>query len=103
MGLRLLIIIYLSVVIGGVVIAHGESDWIRKGGYQNKKGESCCGHNDCFRVDPNQVDVMRDGYLLWSVEFVPYGEVMASRDGSYWRCRKPDGSRRCFFAPPPSI
>src|SRR5262245_61926059 len=25
-----------------------------------------------------------------------------SPDGEFWRCKRPDGSRRCFFAPPPS-
>ncbi len=35
-------------------------------------------------------------------ETVPYGEVLTSEDGKYWRCHRPDGSRRCFFAPKPS-
>lgn len=35
-------------------------------------------------------------------ETVPFSEAMPSPDGEYWRCKRPDGSRRCFFAPPPS-
>jgi len=35
-------------------------------------------------------------------EIVPFSEVQPSPDGEYWRCKRPDGSRRCFFAPPPT-
>ena len=34
-------------------------------------------------------------------ELVPHREVQPSKDGRYWRCRRPSGERRCFFAPPP--
>jgi len=51
-------------------------------------------------VPGNQVHVTPAGYRLVNGEVVPYGEVQASRDGEYWRCKRPDGSRRCFFAPP---
>jgi hypothetical protein len=33
---------------------------------------------------------------------VPFNEAQPSPDGEYWRCKRPDGSRRCFFAPPPT-
>ena len=33
-------------------------------------------------------------------EVVPYSQSLPSPDGAYWRCKRPDGSRRCFFAPP---
>jgi hypothetical protein len=36
------------------------------------------------------------------VETVPFAETQPSPDGAYWRCKRPDGSRRCFFAPMPS-
>jgi hypothetical protein len=35
-------------------------------------------------------------------ESVPFAEAQPSPDGEFWRCKRPDGSRRCFFAPPPS-
>jgi hypothetical protein len=43
-----------------------------------------------------------DGYHLFEVETVPFGETQPSPDGAFWRCKRPDGSRRCFFAPPPN-
>ena len=53
------------------------------------------------RVEP--VRAMADGYhVLAYNEVVPYSEAKPSRDGMFWRCQRPDGSRRCFFAPPPS-
>ena len=33
-------------------------------------------------------------------EIVPYSMSLPSPDGAYWRCKRPDGSPRCFFAPP---
>jgi hypothetical protein len=33
---------------------------------------------------------------------VPFSEALPSPDGRYWRCQW-GGSRKCFFAPPPSI
>jgi hypothetical protein len=41
------------------------------------------------------------GYHLLNGEFVPMSEAQPSPDGAYWRCKRPDGTRRCFFAPPP--
>jgi hypothetical protein len=34
-------------------------------------------------------------------ELVPYSQSLPSPDGAYWRCKRPDGTPRCFFAPPP--
>jgi hypothetical protein len=28
-----------------------------------------------------------------------YSEAQQSEDGSFWRCKRYDGSRRCFFVP----
>jgi hypothetical protein len=36
-------------------------------------------------------------------EAIPFSEAQPSLDGEFWRCRRPDGSRRCFFAPTPSM
>src|SRR5262249_3938313 len=67
-------------------------------------GSHCCGVNDCVELSSDEVQETNGGYFLRRLnELVPFREVQVSRDGVYWRCKKPDGSRRCFFAPPPSI
>jgi len=52
--------------------------WISRGALRNAAGEWCCGEGD------------------------PFNETQPSPDGAFWRCKRPDGSRRCFFAPPPN-
>jgi hypothetical protein len=44
----------------------------------------------------------REDLLLKIGIHVPFGEAQPSPDGEFWRCRRPNGSRRCFFGPPPS-
>jgi hypothetical protein len=78
------------------------ADWIMRGGLRNAAGEWCCGEGDCFMIPAEQVEERQGGYLLLGAELVPFAEAMPSRDGSFWRCKRPDGSRRCFFAPPPA-
>jgi hypothetical protein len=79
-------------------VAH--DSWINRGGLRNAIGESCCGDGDCFSVAAHPV---RGGYVIEdSREYVPEHEVLPSPDGAYWRCKRHDGTRRCFFAPPPS-
>jgi len=77
--------------------------WISRGGLRNAAGEWCCGEGDCFTVPTEQVHITATGYLLFSRETVPFDEAQPSPDGAYWRCKRPDGSRRCFFAPPSSF
>jgi hypothetical protein len=43
------------------------------------------------------------GYAMVDGELVPFKETQPSPDGAYWRCKRPDGTRRCFFAPPPGM
>jgi hypothetical protein len=76
--------------------------WISRGGHRNAAGEWCCGAGDCFMVPGEQVSTTGQGYRLYGIELVPYSEAQPSPDGAYWRCKRPDGTRRCFFAPPPS-
>jgi hypothetical protein len=87
--------------------------WISRGGYVGPDGLSCCGENDCFVLPSEWVSARADGYHLvvrqvvsgndeTRAEIVPYAEAQPSPDGAYWRCRRPNGTRRCFFAPPPS-
>jgi hypothetical protein len=82
------------------VFAH--DSWIQRGGHRNPAGEWCCGEGDCFVVPRGNISMTSQGYRLngAETETVPYSEAQPSPDGAYWRCKRPDGSRRCFFAPP---
>lgn len=92
--------------------AHAHDSWINGGGYRNGAGEWCCGMGDCFIVPKENVGINGRAYVLTRgpiagmgptfIEEVPFSEAQPSPDGEFWRCRRPDGSRRCFFAPPPS-
>jgi hypothetical protein len=79
----------------------GDDSWINRGGFRGpQNGEWCCGANDCFVVPSSAEKVGQYGFELSSTrEVVPYKEVLPSADGQYWRCRRPNGTRRCFFAP----
>lgn len=91
--------------------------------YRNTGGEFCCGIADCGMVDHNAISIGPEGYKLNGFVFyggqinnytgngsfthkekynevIPYGETQKSPDSSFWRCKRPDGSLRCFFAPP---
>ena len=102
-------------LIAGVLLAvsaRAHDSWINHGGYKNAAGEWCCGEGDCIALPESSVAIKRDGYHVrvrdyldthwWIDEVVPLSEAQPSPDGAYWRCKKPDGSRRCFFAPPPN-
>jgi hypothetical protein len=82
------------------VVALAHDSWISRGALRNGAGEWCCGEGDCFVIPPESVSVGINGYQLFGVETVPFNEAQPSPDGAYWRCKRPDGSRRCFFAPP---
>lgn len=109
LGLLVLALWWLS---GFAVDAH--DSWISRGGLRNAAGEWCCGEGDCFVVPSEQVHALADGYHLDGYtqvvashdgpvnEVVPFAETQPSPDGAFWRCKRPDGSRRCFFAPPPN-
>ncbi len=94
----------VAAVIVGLTAASpavGHDSWISRGGFRNTIGEWCCGEGDCEALPPDSVRMSSAGYHLIDGEFVPMSETQPSPDGSYWRCKRPDGSRRCFFAPPP--
>lgn len=89
---------FCALIFAAPAAAH--DSWISRGGYRSPvSGELCCGSNDCFIVPADNVKVNGAGYELRAHETVPYSEALPSADGQYWRCQKPDGSRRCFFAP----
>ena len=91
--------------------------WISRGNHRNAAGEWCCGDGDCALMDKEAVGFTPTGYRLRGFgtistgqssvregydEVIPATEAQPSPDGAYWRCKRPDGTRRCFFAPPPS-
>jgi hypothetical protein len=78
-------------------LAH--DNWISRGGLRNIAGEWCCGEGDCPALNYTP-RVTASGYQLQNGEVVPFSEAQPSPDGSFVRCHRPDGSRRCFFAPP---
>ena len=79
--------------------AHGDFDWINKGGYRNANGDHCCGKDDCYKLGASEVEQQRDGYSVPSHGVkVPYDEAQRSEDGNYWVCRT-SAKMRCFFAP----
>jgi hypothetical protein len=92
--------------------ARAHESWISKGGHRNAAGEWCCGVGDCFIVPKERVLMTGHGYVVIQGplagmgpiqhEAVPFAEAQPSPDGEFWRCHRPDRSRRCFFAPPPS-
>ena len=102
-------------VIAVVSTTQAHDTWINHGGFTGKgqaAGEWCCGEGDCAVMDSGTVTPTRTGYRIhgfgtidgvervWIDDVVPDTEAQPSPDGSYWRCKRPDGSRRCFFAPP---
>ena len=86
--------------------------WISRGGHRNAAGEWCCGDGDCFVIPKERIMMTGEGYVIiqgplagvgpQQYESVPFSEAQPSPDGEFWRCKRPDGTRRCFFAPPPA-
>ena len=117
---RFLLVLAVSLS-SSVALAH--DIWISKGIYRNPAGEWCCGAEDCGVVSRDAVKATKDGYSVVGTvtygqaitgdaldgptqqekvnEMVPYSQSLPSPDGAYWRCKRPDGTPRCFFAPPP--
>lgn len=106
----------LGLLIAAPAFAH--DTWISRGGLRNQAGEWCCGEGDCAVMDKGAVQAKAYGYVIYGhgtitskgepvrvfiEEIVPLAEAQPSPDGDYWRCQRPDKSRRCFFAPPPSM
>jgi len=102
-----------------VTPALSHDSWINKQGLRNPAGEWCCGEGDCGVMVYGRVGETMAGYSVDATfrigdgvgsrdrevhELVPYTEfVPSSLDGRYWRCQKPDGSRRCFIGPLPAM
>jgi hypothetical protein len=92
-------VITLIASIIGTARAHDH--WISQGGYRGPiNNEWCCGKADCFEISATNIKPVDGGYLLTHIkELVPQTETIPSEDGKYWRCQRPNGTRRCFFAP----
>jgi hypothetical protein len=96
-GLRLAFSIAFINVASGIGLAHDH--WINQGQYRSLDGSLCCGDNDCVLIADDNVKISPAGYRLSNGEVIPFTEALISEDSHYWRCKRPDGSRRCFFAP----
>jgi hypothetical protein len=107
---RLTLAFATLVIIIPDTLAH--DSWISRGGHRNAAGEWCCGEGDCFVIPKERIMMTGQGYVIIHgalagvgpqlYESVPFSEAQPSPDGEFWRCKRPDGSRRCFFAPPPA-
>jgi len=117
------LLVFVPLVVTTAALAH--DTWISRGSYKNPAVEWCCGVGDCGVVSPNSVTAIKGGYSLrgdvvygseatgnasdgpgWREqinEVVPYSQSLPSPDGAYWRCKRPDGTNRCFFAPKPEM
>lgn len=112
--------LFATLALAGAMLvtpAAAHDNWISRGGLKNMAGEWCCGEGDCALMDKGSVAAKAYGYVVHGYgtivakdgpvrvlvdEIVPLAEAQPSPDGAYWRCQRPDQSRRCFFAPPPS-
>lgn len=89
----------VALLLMGIGAAEAHEHWINRGGFKNSAGEWCCGEGDCHKV----LVIELGGY--WVVvdggKVIRKGTELPSLDGEFWLCLKPDGTPRCFFAPPP--
>jgi hypothetical protein len=86
-------------VVGSAALGKDRS--INKDNLRNPAAEWCCGEVAALAVNETgapPVDYAFNG----PGQAAPLGEVRPSLDGADWNCKRPDGSRRCFAALPPS-
>jgi len=76
---------------------HGDAQWIQNGNFRAQSGEHCCGITDCGAIPAQDVQNVKDGYIVRGFH-VKFSDTLPSTDGQYWGCTKPGGIR-CFFAP----
>jgi hypothetical protein len=93
-------VIAFATLAASALVAVAHDSWISKGGYRNAAGEWCCGTLDCS--SPERIATTGSGWVINGNEFVPYDEAVPSLDGKVWICRRPNGTRRCVFGPPPN-
>jgi hypothetical protein len=106
LAIKISIIVFWAILflnLFGIVHAHdhGLPNWI------TKKHPSCCGEDDCFRINMNDVSMREEGiYIKATGEVIPYKDVKQSEDGEWWRCvylsdpkNKESNKTRCLFLP----
>ena len=82
--------------------AHGSADWIMK----HPDFGWCCGPKDCFWLEPEEVRVDGDHYVVdrFSIRWPIVGSF-PSTDHHYWACYFMRGTEhqelKCLFAPKP--
>jgi len=111
-------ILGLLIVFSLIDFSSAHDSWLSRNGYRNNAGEWCCGESDCGVFVYGHIGESRFGYEVDATfrigegqgvvditvkELVPYTEAIPSPDGRFWRCKRPDGSRRCFFHPLPTM
>src|SRR4029077_1005318 len=79
--------------------AHAHDSWISRGALKNAAGEWCCGTNDCQELNYTPRSIS-GGVELDTGETIPQSDVMPLSPEGWVICRRPDGTRRCVFAPP---
>jgi hypothetical protein len=112
------LILFLLAIPFFVSPAFPHDSWLSRNGFRNSAGEWCCGEGDCGVLVYGRIGMGPRGYEVNAtfrtgegsgaideqvIEFIPYSEALPSQDGRFWRCHRPDGSRRCFFHPPPAM
>lgn len=113
---RMKIIAVATAFLLTLIPANAHDSWISRGGLKNTAGEWCCGSYDCGVMVSGTVRAIEGGSEVDAVfritfggkitddrirEFWPIRETTPSPDGAYWRCKRPDGTPRCRFVPPP--
>ena len=97
MGLAIYFLLMTS-----MVRAH---DWYADHRYTDPSNPAihCCSgdvhHGDCAAYPAESVQDTPDGYKLATGEVVPYAKAYPSQDRHFHRCKRYDGSTRCFFSP----
>ncbi len=98
-ALAMLLAIVCCLIVVATALAHGDADWIRRGGYTDKSGASCCGREDCRQLAADDVIEEPNSYFVKPLRRnIPKWNVYLSVDEHYWVCVV-NGQIKCFFAP----
>jgi len=89
----------MALLVGGAWPAQGHSS-----GDMTYPLRCCFGtpqHGDCGPIEGvNQVEHRANGWFIKQTgETIPFDKTEPSQDLRFHRCKKPDNTTRCFFAP----
>ncbi len=91
-------ILVTLLMMGGSAMAH--EFWANGAEVDPWTKRVCCGEHDAKILQPAQVRVTREGYLLSDTgETIAFDRTQPSPDGKIWAFRWA-GETQCFFAPP---